>query len=184
MSQGAGATQPFSVCSLRGFSWYRRPKRHTMWLRTFQSMRDESSQIVFVRRALLTILVVGLVGAEIELLLLKHTDGFWQLVPVVAVAIAIAVVVWCVAAPSVPALTALRMVMVVFLIAGVVGVIQHFTGNIGYEKESNPGLAGAELYRAAAMGSTPLLAPGVMLQIGLVGLLFAFRHPALTKATR
>jgi hypothetical protein len=29
-----------------------------------------------------------------------------------------------------------------------------------------------ELYKAALMGSTPLLAPGVMLQQGLIGLLY------------
>jgi hypothetical protein len=31
------------------------------------------------------------------------------------------------------------------------------------------------------MGATPLLAPGIMLQLGLVGLLFTFRHPALAR---
>jgi hypothetical protein len=71
--------------------------------------------------------------------------------------------------------------MGVFLISGIVGTAQHFTGNVGYEKESNPGLAGAELYKLAAMGSTPLLAPGVMLQLGLIGLLYTYRHPALTR---
>ena len=137
-----------------------------------------------MRNALLAILVLGLVGTEVELFLLKHTEGFWQIVPLAAIGIALIVVVWCAVSPSTKSLGALRLIMTVFLIAGTIGVVQHFTGNIGYERESNPGLAGAELYKAAAMGSTPLLAPGVMLQLALIGLLYAFRHPALTTTPR
>ena len=133
------------------------------------------------RRALLAILALGLVGTEVELFLLKHTDGFWQLVPVVLVGGTLVITLWAWLAPGSASLGTLRVVMSVFLITGIVGVVQHFTGNIGYEKESNPGLAGAELYKAAAMGSTPLLAPGVMLQLGLIGLLYTYKHPALTR---
>jgi hypothetical protein len=89
--------------------------------------------------------------------------------------------IWAAAKPGPASLGILRVVMAVFLVVGVTGVYQHFTGNVGYEKESNPGLAGAELYKAAMMGSTPLLAPGVMMQLGLIGLLYTYRHPAFTR---
>jgi hypothetical protein len=134
-----------------------------------------------VRRALLAILLLGFTGTWVELLLLKHTDGFWQLVPVVLTIAGTAIVAWCWASPRPALLRTLRVMSGLFLIAGIVGVVQHFIGNIGYERESNPGLAGAELYKLSAMGSTPLLAPGVMLQLGLIGLLFTYRHPALTR---
>ena len=134
-----------------------------------------------IRRALLAILVFGLVGTEVELFLLKHTDGFWQLVPVALVGATLLLAIWVAVQPSPASLGTLRAVMGVFLIAGIIGVVQHFTGNVGYEKESNPGLGGAELYKAALMGSTPLLAPGVMLQLGLIGLLYTYRHPAFTR---
>jgi hypothetical protein len=134
-----------------------------------------------IRRALLAILLFGLVGTEVELFLLKHTDGFWQLVPVVLVGLTALLALATGVKPGPVLVGILRAVMGVFLIAGAVGVVQHFTGNIGYEKESNPGLAGAELYEAALMGSTPLLAPGVMVQLGLIGLLYTYRHPAFTR---
>src|SRR5689334_5588025 len=134
----------------------------------------------FVRLALVGILIFGLFGTEVELILLKHTDGFWQLVPVTLVGLTLLLAIWAMQRPSTASLGILRSLMGVFLVVGIVGVYQHFTGNVGYEKESNPGLAGAELYKAAAMGSTPLLAPGVMLQLGLIGLLYTYRHPALT----
>ena len=134
-----------------------------------------------VRKALLAILFLGLIGTEVELFLLKHTDGFWQLVPVILVALTILLAAWAGIAPSRASLATLRVVMAALLVSGIIGIVQHFTGNVGYERESNPGLGGMELYGAAAMGSTPLLAPGVMLQLGLVGLLYTLRHPALTQ---
>lgn len=141
-----------------------------------------SSTDTLTRRALLAILLVGLIGTEIELLLLKHTDGFWQLVPVGLLGLTLILAVWCGARPGRPALRALQAVMVLFLVSGGVGIIQHMLGNLRDEAESNPGLGGRGLYAAAAMGATPLLAPGIMLQLGLVGLLFTFRHPALARS--
>ena len=144
-------------------------------------MSNDTALLSFVRRALAVILIFGLFGIEVELFLLKHTDGFWQLVPVVLVGLTVLLAAWATVGPSPTSLEILRALMGVFLIVGLVGVYQHFTGNVGYEKESNPGLAGIELYKAAAMGSTPLLAPGAMLQLGLIGLLYTYRHPALTR---
>jgi hypothetical protein len=132
------------------------------------------------RRALLAILLLGYTGTWIELLLLKHTEGFWQLVPVVMTIAGMLLVLWCWAAPGLPGLRTMQAMSAVMLIAGLIGLIQHLLGNITHERESNPGLAGLELYKLAAMGSTPLLAPGMMFQLGLTGLLFTYRHPALT----
>lgn len=142
---------------------------------------EESALLARVRWALAAILIFGLFGIEVELFLLKHTDGFWQLLPVALVGATMLIAGWTAMRPTPASLGIFRVVMGVFLLVGLVGVYQHFTGNIGYEKESNPGLAGAELYRAAAMGSTPLLAPGAMLQLGLIGLLYTYRHPAFNR---
>lgn len=142
-------------------------------------MTEPSTTAPIMRRALLVVLVIGLVGTEIELFLLKHTEGFWQKVPIVLIGLTILVAIWCAVRPGVASIRTLQGVMALFLIAGAVGVIQHFLGNVTSERDSNPGLTTAELYKAAVMGATPLLAPGIMLQLGLVGLLYAFRHPAL-----
>ena len=130
------------------------------------------------------ILIVGLVGTEVELLLLKHTDGIWQLAPVLLIAAAIAVVGWLALAGSPASLRALQGVMSLLVLSGAVGMIQHFRGNVAYERDSNPSLSGAELYRSALRGSTPALAPGAMIQLGLIGLLLAFRHPLLASSKR
>jgi len=63
--------------------------------------------------------------------------------------------------------------------------ISHDGTKVAYRSERGgggvyviPSLGGSELYMKALMGATPLLAPGTMIQLGLVGLAFAFRHPA------
>jgi predicted membrane channel-forming protein YqfA (hemolysin III family) len=145
-------------------------------------MSSDTPTVTILRRLLLAILVLGLAGTEIELLLLKHTDGFWQLVPVVMVGLGLLAVGWFGAARNEMALRTLRALMFVYLATGGVGVVQHFIGNVAYARDSNPSLAGRDLYVEAVMGSTPTLAPGTMIQLALVGLAFVFRHPGLGAA--
>ena len=127
-----------------------------------------------VRQVLLVILLLGLIGTAIELLLLKHTDGFWQLLPLGLIGLAVLVTLWHTAGGGMPALRALQAMMGLFLVAGFDGVWLHYQGNLGYAKDSNPSLNGMTLYREALMGTTPALAPGTLIQLGLVGLLFVY----------
>lgn len=142
-------------------------------------MTSSASTITLLRRALAAILVLGIVGAEVELLLLKHIDGVWQLAPIVLNGVALLVCGWYALTRNAAAIRTLQAVMIIFLVSGGIGMIQHFRGNMAYAVDSNPSLAGRELYTEAVMGSTPTLAPGMMVQLALVGLAFAFRHPRL-----
>lgn len=137
--------------------------------------------LTLVRYALLAILAVGLAGTGVEFFLLKHTEGVWQLVPVVLVAVGLGATVWCLVAPNPVSIRTLQAIMALFLVSGIAGFILHYIGNVSYERESDPSISGAELYRRAFTGSTPSLAPGTMIQLGLVGLLFTFRHPRLGR---
>jgi hypothetical protein len=69
------------------------------------------------------------------------------------------------------------------LIAGGIGVIQHYRANLIDASESDPSLSGKALYIKATSGSIPALAPGTMVQIALLGLAFAFRHPRFRAST-
>jgi hypothetical protein len=138
-----------------------------------------SSTIELIRKALLALMFVGFVGTAVELLLLKHTEEWWQLIPIVLLALGAAVIGWVAAAKSRQSVIALRALMALFVVSGGIGLVQHFRGNIRDAAESNPSLAGTELYREAIMGTTPALAPGTMIQFGLLGLVFTLRHPTL-----
>jgi hypothetical protein len=64
--------------------------------------------------------------------------------------------------------------MIAFILSGAAGVLLHFRGNVEWERERTPGIGGSSLVRQALMGATPTLAPGTMLQLGLVGLIYSY----------
>lgn len=131
-----------------------------------------------LRKLLLATLVVSLVGTLIELLLLEHFDGVWQWIPLVLLSAALLTVGWHGLERGAMSLNVLRGLMVLCIISGAVGLLLHYKGNVEFELEMYPDLAGWKLFKEAMMGATPALAPGAMVQLGLVGLAWTFRHPA------
>ena len=54
----------------------------------------------------------------------------------------------------------------------------HFQVNMEFQLEMDPSLKGLDLYRKAILAKAPpALAPGAMIQLGLVGLAYTFRGP-------
>ncbi len=145
---------------------------------------SQQDTVAVIRQALLFILVLGNVGVAAELLLLKHTDGFWQLIPFALIGMTLLVTAWYGLSRSRSSLRTLRVILVFCFVSGGVGVVQHFRGNLVYAAESNPSISGRELYLEAIMGSTPALAPGTMVLLALIGLAFVFRHPVFRGETR
>jgi hypothetical protein len=138
---------------------------------------DSTTQAL--RRFVLAVLVLALVGLGVELLLLEHTDGAWQLVPLGLIGLALLELVWYRLSGSRLSLRVFQMTMGVFVMAGPIGVLQHYSGNAQFELEMTPAIPGFDLFTESLMGATPVLAPGTMLQLGLLGLAFTFRHPLL-----
>ncbi len=73
--------------------------------------------------------------------------------------------------------------MALFVVSGFVGLLLHYQGNAEFELEMYPTLKGLELFWEAIKGATPALAPGTMIQLGLLGWAYTYRHPALIKST-
>lgn len=131
---------------------------------------------------LLIILVLGLLGTAGELILLNHYEDWKQVVPLALIGLALVSVVWHVVAPSVSNVNALRTVMTLFVFSGAIGVGLHYGANAEFEHESDPSLTGYGLFKESLAGATPLLAPGTMVQLGLIGLVYTYRHPRLASA--
>ena len=68
--------------------------------------------------------------------------------------------------------------MLAFVASGGLGVALHYRGNEAFELEMYPSRAGFELVRETLTGATPVLAPGSMSLLGLVGLVVTYRHPS------
>ena len=77
-----------------------------------------------VRRMMLAILVVGLIGTAVELLFMGHIEGWSQLVPIVLIAVTLMVVIWHIVSRSPVSLTAIRVLMAGFIACGALGIIQ------------------------------------------------------------
>jgi hypothetical protein len=70
---------------------------------------------------------------------------------------------------------AIQAVMVMFVLAGFVGFVAHFHGSAEYQLELNPDMSNWELLEKILRAKAPpLLAPGMMLQLGLLGLAYVF----------
>jgi hypothetical protein len=132
------------------------------------------------RRILLAILLLGIAGISLELWLLAHTGDFYQQIPLWLAGAAIAGAVVVAVRPTIGTIRLFQAVMVLFLLSGVVGMWLHFEVNMEFQLEMDPALAGMALFRKSILAKTPpALAPGAMIQLGLVGLAYTFRHPVL-----
>jgi hypothetical protein len=136
-----------------------------------------------IRRILLYILLLGLGGLAIELLLLQHDEEPTQLIPLVLIAIALLAVGWDAVWPSEASVRAVQITMVMFIAAGLLGVYLHYQGNVEFQREVDPSIAGrALLWKAMTAKTPPALAPGSMVQLGLIGLAYTFGSPLRQRA--
>ena len=137
------------------------------------------------RRILLAILVVGIAGVSLELWLMAHTEDIYQLIPLLLAAIGVLAMVAVVLRPMPGTVRLFQAVMLLFLLSGIAGMYLHFEVNMEFQREMDPALTGVALYRKAILAKTPpALAPGAMIQLGLIGLAYTFRHPAVGPGGR
>jgi hypothetical protein len=128
-----------------------------------------------LRLWVLGVLVLGLVGTVVELILLEHYEQALQFVPLVLIAMGVVVLLWHAVRPDTASLRTLQTVMGLFVLAGFAGMAAHFNGSAEYQLELNPEMSNWELLEKILHAKAPpLLAPGMMMQMGLLGLAYAF----------
>ncbi len=133
--------------------------------------------VLVIRRILLGILLIGLVGMGTELLFLKHDEEATQLIPLVLIAFAFVTIAWHAAQGSSASLATLQVTMVLFIAAGLLGMYLHFRANVAFQREVDPSIAGQALFWKAMTAKTPpALAPGSMSQLGLIGLAYTYAY--------
>jgi hypothetical protein len=135
-----------------------------------------------LRGFLLIIFLVGLFGAGGELLLLGHTEDFRQWIPLILMSLSLIVLGWRMIDRSRASLRIFQITMLLFVASGFVGMLLHYRANAEFELEMYPAMQGLALFWKAIKGATPpTLAPGTMIQLGLLGLAYTYRHPALLE---
>ena len=137
-----------------------------------------ADRIELLRRWILGVMVLGLLGTVTELVLLEHYEQPLQFVPLVLIAAAVAVLAWEVKRHDAASRRALQVVMGLFVLAGFVGFVAHFHGSAEFQLDLNPEMSTWELVEKVLHAKAPpLLAPGMMLQLGLLGLAYVFSDP-------
>ena len=133
-----------------------------------------------MRRLLLAVLALGLTGTLTDLLLLAHYEDVAQFIPLALILLALLVLGWHAARPAAGNLRVLRAVLILCVLAGMAGVGFHFNGAAEFQREIDPSLDWwAVVQKVARSQAPPLLAPGGLVQLGLFGLVYTFRHPLL-----
>jgi len=137
--------------------------------------------VVSLRRGILLIFVLGTVGLGTELLLLDHFEEWRQQVPLVLLALGLILLAARLLYRGTIILRLFRWTMLAFVLGGMVGLWFHLSSNMEFELEMHPTLSGLELLFKALSGAMPALAPGALVQLGLIGFLYTYQHPALIR---
>ena len=137
-----------------------------------------------LRGIFLALFLLGVLATGGELLLLGHTERYWQFVPLVLLGLSLVAVLVQITKSGPATIRFFQLIMILFLISGLLGVYLHYHGNTEFKLETYPWLKGFELFWAALRGATPTLAPAQMIELGLLGLGYCYRHPVLGKTSR
>lgn len=114
---------------------------------------------------MLGLVVLGTTGIAVELVVLEHYTDWNQLIPVVVSGSGLLAAAGMALAPGLLTLRVWQFTMLLFVGTGITGITMHADV---VSETVNP----------------PLLAPGLFVQLGLLGLLFTFRHPASAEGDR
>ena len=133
---------------------------------------------------LLVIFLFGALGTGVELLLLGHTESLWQWVPLLLIAFSLVALIFHATVRRAVSVRVFQVIVLLFIMSGFVGIWQHYQAKLEFKLETHPALGGVELFWEIMTGATvpPVLAPGMMVQMGLLGLAYTYRHPALVNS--
>ncbi len=145
-----------------------------------------------LRRSVLLLALVGLVGAGVELVFLRHWKAATQLIvwpTLVALAVGFVLLV---RRPSRRSVVWARRLAVAVALVAVVGVVLHALANVDagpldrvFATRWSEMSAIEQWWEAVTggVGPAPVLAPGVLAEVSLALVIATLRHPALEPGT-
>jgi len=119
------------------------------------------------------------VVTPVELWLTEHFQEPAQLIPFVLCGLGLATLGAVLLRPSRSTIRALRGVMILVALGGLLGIGLHLYNNFQFELDIRPGATAGDVIMAALAGANPLLAPGILAFAAFLGLTATYYHPAL-----
>ena len=135
----------------------------------------EDHRLSTISGVILAVLILGMAGLLAELALIAHYEDVTQWIPIALLGAGLLVV----AADFVLARSwtqlLIQLTMVLVIAAGILGVYFHYSGSREFQLEMDSQMRGATLmWHVLRAKSPPTLAPGSMIQIGILGLGYAY----------
>ena len=124
---------------------------------------------------MLGVLVLGTGGLLAELALIGHYEDPAQWIPMALLTAGLLGLAADVLLSRDWTRLVIQLTMVLFMGAGVLGIYFHFHGSREFQLEMDPHMAGTDLvWHVLRAKSPPTLAPGSMVQLGILGLGYAY----------
>ncbi|MCB0216826.1 MAG: hypothetical protein H6648_02205 [Caldilineae bacterium] len=131
---------------------------------------SDTQVLIRLRRFLLWAVAGACLALPVELALAEHVESPLQQLPFALCALGLAGALWMLRRPSRPARLGLRGAMLLQALGGVWGIWAHLQANLELELEIRPTEGLAQVWPAALMGASPLLAPGALILVAALGL--------------
>lgn len=109
------------------------------------------------------------IGLLLELYLLDHYEGLFQLIPLICVSLNLLLAVYFLFRYNTLLMKVFKVSLVLNALSGFYGIFLHLKANYEFEKEISPGLDGMDLFMEMASGALPSLAPGSLILLSLIG---------------
>lgn len=128
-----------------------------------------------ISKVIVAVLILGMAGLLAELALISHYEDAAQVIPIALLAAGLLVVVADMALRRSWTQVLIQLTMVLIVAAGLLGVYFHFNGSREFQLEMDPQMRGTSLvWHVLRAKSPPTLAPGSMVQLGILGLGYAY----------
>ena len=133
------------------------------------------ARVAAITTLLFCVLLLGMGGLLVELVLLAHYEDLNQRIPLALLGAGIVVLVVEWRSPAPVRRLLIQLVMVLFIVGGLLGMYLHFAGSREFQLEMDPQMRGMTLvWHVLQAKSPPTLSPGMMVQMGILGLGYAY----------
>jgi hypothetical protein len=124
---------------------------------------------------LAAVLLFGMAGLLAELALIAHYEDATQWIPLALLGVGLLAVAAEIVLHRSWTQLLIQLTMVLIVGAGLLGVYFHFNGSREFQLEMDPQMRGTALmWHVLRAKSPPTLAPGSMVQLGILGLGYAY----------
>ena len=136
-----------------------------------------------LRRVLLVLATMLLLGTLVELWLVNHTEDAIQWVPFVLCGLGLLSILLYVLRKAPGTIWLLRIVMTLMILGSGLGIYLHISSNMALEREIHPNASSSQIWRKGFGGANPLLAPGILAISGILTLLASYKYDLVDSSS-